>query len=83
MKHEKGYLIEFCGITIGSAETFKLDTDGVLRYYAKEIYLYPKYAEKLNNQLIDAVWIDIYSGDVDFLKNYEVKHTEKFMTFCS
>lgn len=76
-------MIEFCGITIGSSETFELGADGVLGYYAEEIYLYPKYAEKLNNQVIDAVWIDIYKGEIDFLKNNEVKHTEKFMTFCS
>ena len=76
-------LIEFCGITIGIAEKCQLLSDGILGYYAKEIHLHPKFDKKLNYQNFDAVFINIYTGEIDFLKNYEVKHTEKFLTFCS
>ena len=76
-------LIEFCGIAIGIAEKCQLLSDCILAYYAKEIHLYPKYDKKLNYQNFDVVFINIYTGEIGFMKNYEVKHTEKFMTFCS
>ena len=76
-------LIEFCGIAIGIAEKYQLLSDGILGYYAKEIHLHPKYDKKLNYQNFDAVLINIYTGEIGFMKNHKIIHSEKFMTFCS